>query len=504
MISSRPSQAAEVGNSGESGSTDGYIALSGPPDGRGCSRIKTRGAFAYAVGRDASGRLRAAPAWALWALLVLFPLWWALGLGTFVFPLSAVPMAVQLRRRRDRLTLPPGWGFWALFLLWTVLSLSMYLRNPPDVHPGSLSGRILATALLLVEYAAVTVTLLFVGNLTKDELPVDRIVKWLGALFVVTVVGGLVGTYAPHFQFTAPLEYLLPGRIRSNTYLSTLVHPAAAQIQAVLGADAGRASAPFGYTNFWANNLGILLVWFVCGWLVRSSRSRRVTGVVILLAAVVPIVYSLNRGLWIGLAAAVVWVVVRAVVQGRAAILAVFLASISVGAVVFALTPLHTTLSSRIDHPQSNDVRGFIFSASLKGAEESPVLGWGGTRKTNGSDQSIAIGNSPACNLCGDFTVGSVGQLSQVLFYQGFVGTFFFLGFFVRWLLLGMRERSPAGQAGVLVVALSFVFMLFYNSAPAALTITMISVGILWRLRADHAAEQVPGTPSRRRLIGRR
>jgi hypothetical protein len=31
------------------------------------------------------------------------------------------------------------------------------------------------------------------------------------------------------------------------------------------------------------------------------------------------------------------------------------------------------------------------------------------------------------------------------------------------------------------VVGLTFVYMFFYNSVPAALTITMISVALLWR-----------------------
>src|SRR6266545_2091871 len=56
-----------------------------------------------------------AGAWPLWALLVLYPVWWLLGLGTFIFPILAVPMAIYLVRHRP-IKVPPGFGIWLLFL----------------------------------------------------------------------------------------------------------------------------------------------------------------------------------------------------------------------------------------------------------------------------------------------------------------------------------------------------------------------------------------------------
>ena len=48
------------------------------------------------------------PGWPLTALLVLYPLWWALGMGTLAVFLLAVPMALQLWRRRPVLVPPAG------------------------------------------------------------------------------------------------------------------------------------------------------------------------------------------------------------------------------------------------------------------------------------------------------------------------------------------------------------------------------------------------------------
>lgn len=455
----------------------GHKAIDAPE----ATGIKARGAFAYVVRRDQDGRLRLAPAWPLWALLVGFPVWWALGVSAFIFVLLAIPMAITLVRRRP-VRRPRAFWLWGLYLVWVVLSLAMYLRNPSGTHPGSLGGRSLSTVFALANHGAATVILLFVGNLSDDELPVRRLMRWLSALFLVTVAGGVLGTVAPHFGFTSPFELLVPHSVRSIPYVHALVHPAAAQVQALLGdGQNGRAAAPFGYTNSWANNLSLLLVWFVCYWGVQGSTRRRVVCAAVVAISVFPIVYSLNRGLWIGIAVTVLWVAIRLFLHGRVGTLFAVLAATAIAVVVFLASPLHAIYSARLANPNSNSIRSYVTAQAIDGAVQSPIIGWGGTRKTNGSYQSIAVGKSPQCPLCGEFSIGGNGQLWGVLFNTGFVGTIFYFGFFGVCIWLYRRDRSPPAQAGVLVVALTFVYMFVYNAVPAALTMTMISIGILWR-----------------------
>ncbi len=475
---------------------DSDTATAAPPAGTDAgdsSNIKTTGWFAYVVRRHADGRLGLAVAWPLWALLVPFPLWWAMGLGSFMFILLAIPMAVTLVRRRGSLRFPRGWILWALFLLWALLSLLMYAKNPATTHAGSLVGRMVSTVVLLSNYAGATVTMLFVGNLNANELPVLRAARWLGALFLTTVAGGFLGTFLSHLAFTSPVELLvrlltqglfnrgIASSLRADPYISALIHPAAAQLQSVLGTEGGRAAAPFAYTNFWANSLSLLLIWFICAWGINTSPLRKVVCGVCVALATIPVIYSLNRGLWLGIAISVLWVAVRLFLHGRVAALLSVLIAVSLGGLIFLVSPLHSTLNARLDHPQSNSIRSYLMYQSIHGAEQSPLIGWGGTRKTDGSAQSITVGKSPDCRQCGDFTIGSTGQLWSVLFYQGFVGAGLFFGFFAAAVWTYRRDRSPVGQSGVLVVALTFVYMLFYVSVPAPLTITMISVGLLWR-----------------------
>ena len=61
----------------------------------------------------------------------------------------------------------------------------------------------------------------------------------------------------------------------------------------------------------------------------------------------------------------------------------------------------------------------------------SPLIGYGSTRETVGSDESIAIGATPECPRCGNRTIGSTGHAWNVLYSQGFVGLTAFMGFFV-------------------------------------------------------------------------
>jgi len=90
--------------------------------------------------------------WPLKYLLVGFPVWWILGLGTFVFFVVAVPMAIQLHQwaKVRRLALPPAWWLWALFLACKVIGLLVLTESPPGTHAGSVSGRTLSITFSVV------------------------------------------------------------------------------------------------------------------------------------------------------------------------------------------------------------------------------------------------------------------------------------------------------------------------------------------------------------------
>jgi hypothetical protein len=197
--------------------------------------------------------------------------------------------------------------------------------------------------------------------------------------------------------------------------------------------------------------------------------------------AVVPVVYSLNRGLWIGLAAAATYAAVRLALAGRIWAIGALLAATALLAGALAATPLGDVVGKRLDNGKSNGVRMYLTEQAVLGLRESPVIGFGSTRTTLGGRNSIAVGESPDCARCGNFTIGGNGQLWQLLYAHGIGGTLAYLGFFGYGLLRFRRDRSPIGLAAGTALAGTFVAMLWYNALVTPLAFAFLAYALLWR-----------------------
>ncbi|MFI5099238.1 MAG: hypothetical protein ACHQE5_01790 [Actinomycetes bacterium] len=442
------------------------------------------------AGAHAAPPRRLPTAWPLAALLLGYPLWWALGIAPLVWTLFAIPMVFQLSRRRP-IKLPPMFWVWALFLSLVVISGLMVDIQAPDTLPvNGGPGHYIAYAIRLLNYLSVTLVMIYTGNLTERELPRLRLIRWLGVVFVVTVVGGLLGTFAPHFGYDSPIKAFLPASLQSIDFVQQFTHIESAQVQTVLGYP--RPSAPFEYANAWGNNYSMLLVWFVIGWLLYASDRRRVVALVVLAVSVVPVVYSQNRGMWVGLVLGALYVALRLALQRRYAILlGLGIAAGLVGAAV-VLSPLQDVVTARIATPHSNEVRGSLSLESLKVAATSPI-GYGSTRSTIGSDKSATIGQSPGCPRCGNRVIGSTGQLWLLLVAQGYPGAILYLLFLFQGVIRYWRDHSVVGIGGTLVLLLGIFYSLFYTSVVSPLAITLMGMALLWRndqaRREQRAAE---------------
>jgi hypothetical protein len=423
------------------------------------------------------------PAWPVAGLLAFYPLWWALGLGVLIFPIMAVPMLVLLFRRRAAgrpITMPPGFLWWVLFLAAAVISIAALGADPPGTVVEHGSARLVAALYKLGMYLALTVLLVYAGNLTEQELSRRRLVRLLGWLFLVTVAGGLLGIVAGRFEFTSPVEWLLPSGIRHKGFVQSLVHPYAAQIMDLVGGEKPRPAAPWGYTNTWGNNFCLLIGWLVvAGW--SGGGKRKLLTLLCLAVSIVPAVLSLNRGLWIGLGVLIAYVAVRYVLLGRLWIIgAVVVAGAALIIALFA-SPLGDVVHARLDNGKSNGVRSFLIERALAGFADSPLVGYGGTRNTMGGRQSIAVGESAGCERCGNFTVGGNGQLWQLMYAHGAAGTMGYLGFFGYGLWRFRRDRSAAGIAAGAAIVTSFSAMLWYNALVTPLAFMFLAYALLWR-----------------------
>ncbi|MDQ2876197.1 MAG: O-antigen ligase domain-containing protein, partial [Actinomycetota bacterium] len=430
------------------------------------------------------GLLARNPAWPITALLVGYPVWWALGLADFTWVLLAVPMTARMmawRRYRSRpIRVPPGFGIWLLFLVCTVVGVFLLTQTAPGTVPSAVSHRVISFADRSLNYVGVTVLLLYAGNLTERELPRRRFAWMLGLVGVYAVIGGVAAIAMPHLQFSSPFELLLPKSVDANPFIQASMHPGLAQIQNVLGTPGGRPKAPFDYTNIWGDCLTILVPWLLVGWTGRSRRQRQIA-VAAIIVGCAPLLYSLNRAVWTGAALSLVYLAVRFAARGRMAMIGWVLTVISVVLIVVLATPLHAVVAGRLANGGSANLRSNLSSLSIRDAAASPIAGFGDTRQERGSPTSIAVGPSPKCPTCGQLAVGSTGQLWLLLICSGFVGAALYLGFFGYGIWRFRRDRTPYGLAGVLVLLLSFLYMFTYDAVGAPLGFTMLAYALLWK-----------------------
>ncbi|MBV6727043.1 hypothetical protein [Nocardioides daeguensis] len=418
------------------------------------------------------------------------PVWWLLGLASLVPLALAVPLAWDLRKRR-RVTLPPYAGWWVLFLLWVVLGVgTLWAAAPGAVDDGG-AGRLLVFGYRLAWYAACTVLLVWIGNTPTDRLPDQLVRRVLAWVFVVTVAGGLLGILAPDLAVTTLAERVLPGGLRSNGFVSTLVSAETADVQKVLGAPEPRPKAPFAYTNTWGSVISLTLVFFVATLVAGRARLRWLAAPV-LAAAAVPIVLSLNRGLWLALGVAAVGLLALLALRRNHTALGVLVAVVVLGGVLVPATSLGATVSERLDHPHSNERRSQLLVATVDSMSRgSPVVGFGSTRDVEGSFASIAGGATPTCPACGVPPLGTQGQLWLVLFSQGWIGTLFFLAFFVLALRRTWRCRTVNQTVATFVLGIFLLQLTVYDTLGLPMMIVMAAVGLAWR-------EEQTGTALRR------
>ncbi len=424
------------------------------------------------------------PAWPIVALLVGYPLWWALGIADYMFLLFAIPMAARLYvwqgQSRRQLRLPPGFSIWLLFLLCMLAGAVTLSLTAPGTIASPVGNRIVAFSDRGASYLAVTVLLLFAGNLTELELPRRRLAWLLGLVGIYAVIGGFGGILLPHFTFTSPLALVMPKGLSSNTLVQSMIHPGFAQVQGVLGVQEGRPKAPFDYTDAWGNSLTILLPWLLVAW--SNTRQRRRWAMVVVAVALVPVVYSLDRGAWLGVGFAAVYIAVRLAARGKLAMLGMVCSGMALAGIIIVASPLHSVISGRLSSTNnSNSIRTSLSILAARDAASSPLIGYGDERKQQGSPASIAVGPTADCITCGQAGVGSTGQLWLLLVSDGFVGTVLYLGFFAFGIWRYRRDRTPYGLAGVLVLLLSFVYMFTYEALTAPLAFTMLAYALLWR-----------------------
>jgi hypothetical protein len=401
-----------------------------------------------------------------WPVLLLFcgfPLWWILGLSALIWIVLAVPMLGWMLAR-GRMRMPKGFGLWLAFLFWMLLSATQLEET----------RRWYAYSYRAVLYLSMTVMFLYVYNLPRAAVPARRIILALMFFWATVICFGFAALAEPGFRTSTPALALLPESIATTSFAQDLFGAKLAQVQTFIGYALPRPSAPFTYTNEWGGAVGLLTPMALAAiGLFRTYLPRNLVRL-LLVASLVPIVVSSNRGLWVGLGAGLVYAALRVALRGNARALVAIVGFLALVVALVAFTPLERYFSDRLATPHSNERRSSLSTQAVRGAMERPLLGFGGPR------ESADTPNAPE--------IGTHGQVYLVLFSQGIPGLAFFLGWWL-W-ALWTTSRGATGpplwcHVALLVGVLEF---LYYDMMPTQLHLMMVIAAVAWREREAQAS----------------
>lgn len=404
------------------------------------------------------------PAWPILLAFAGFPLWWLLGLGDMAWPVFAAIMVYALGHLRS-IKAPRGFGIWLLFMLWVLCSLIEI------DEPIRIVGFVYRYAL----YLAATVVFIYIYN-ARRSLSERRIFGVLTIFWVIVVIGGYGGLLFPVLEIRTPLAYVLPQVLLDNSYIHDMAFRQFAQFNPDPHAyviAAPRPSAPFLYTNGWGNVYSMLTP-VVIAYAAMVRREKKFWLIVTALPiSFVPAFLTLNRGMFLGLGVALVYVAVRSALHGHGKILMTAVGIAAIAAMAVTVLPVQERLAERTSRVESIDDRGNLYVETLDRTMESPVFGHGAPRPSERDRQP---------------SVGTQGHVWMVLFSHGFVGVGLFLSWLAWLFVKTFRRRDMVGLVCNTLILVSFIEIFYYGILGAGLVIVMVAGALALRNDPAHSA----------------
>ena len=167
----------------------------------------------------------------------------------------------------------------------------------------------------------------------------------------------------------------LPTNVANNELVHSMITPGFAEVQHSFTGVLTRPKAPYFYTNGWGSAMALLTPFAIGAMTVPGIRPSRRVIKIGLIASVVPILLSLNRGLWVLLTLGALYTILRRSRHGRSrGLLYIILGLVLVGTLVVATPlgdPVRDALGSRT--ADSNERRTILYEETIARTAESPV-----------------------------------------------------------------------------------------------------------------------------------
>ncbi|MEW6476284.1 MAG: O-antigen ligase family protein [Actinomycetota bacterium] len=414
------------------------------------------------ITRVRAGTARLPYGWPLYVGFGLFPIWYVLGFGALMWFFLAIPMTFHLVARSS-VKVPRGFGLYMLFFIW-MLATIIQLQ-------GSGMDRIFGFLYRAGLYYSAGIWCLYIYNAPKRLLPTRTVLKVITYMWIVVVAGGWLGIASPTMEFSTLAEKVIPGNLQNNDLVYTLIHPKVAEVQSFLGYDVPRPQAPFDFSNNWGANFALMLP-FVCAfWGQLRTLARRNLLRLVAVGSLVPVVFSLNRTLWLALIVILVYGGARFAVRGKKGGFQAICAVAVVGYLLFNFGPTGKLIQDRARVAHSNSGRALLYNEAKDSVQKSPLLGYGAPRASQRNP------NLPP--------VGTQGQFWLVFFSHGFPGAAFFVGFVGYAFLRTRRARTSAALWCHITLLVGLIIMPFYGWLHMQVHIFLIAFALASREMVD-------------------
>jgi polysaccharide biosynthesis protein PslJ len=311
---------------------------------------------------------------------------------------------------------------------------------------------------------AALIVYLYVYNAARAGVGWDRLCRPLCFFWLGMVVLGWIGVFAPRFGMTTPVELLLPDSIAGDRGIQALVHAHATEFNPQSRNPYFRTAAPYAYTNNWGTGFAILVPCVVAYLTaVRPSRLRTVL-IISLPVAAVPAFLTLNRGMFIGLGAGLIYLGVRALLRGDVRLIASIAGVAVLAWVVTLFVPVVDMITNRTENTDSTSDRADLYLQTMAAVMKSPLLGYGAPRLVD-----TTHGAEP---------LGTQGQVWMMMFSHGIPSLILFLLFFVLVAWRMSAAVSTPGKWLSTVPVIALVVTPFYGFSDINLTVMFYAIGL--------------------------
>ena len=369
-----------------------------------------------------AGPLLGPPLRDLQFLVLLLPVWWALGIEQFVPPVLLTWSVLKLAAARRRLAFTPTAVCMAALLI-AMLASSLFIVD---------DGRYVSFARSFSVHLTALWVWLIVTTAVRDWRDVARLLRVVAlAMAAAGVLGALGFLGIAELRFESPVGVLLPESLRATDYGSVVAVRSTGQRSWFAGLQSYyRTNSIFLFSTMYAAALALTIP--VVAFLREVARGWARTGwtlLALLLAA--NLLFTTGRVAVIAcVAGAAVYLAVRTGLRTRAMLAALGFALLAVLAVTTPASDAGETLEAAVlaRGPGSLNARLQIYRETVAGIERRPLLGWGSERDIEGLR----------------YPAGSHSLYLGMLYRHGLIG----LALFVAMLVATWRSSRPlAGTA---------------------------------------------------------